>query len=66
MNSTNPLTVEQTAERLGVKVPTVRSWLSQRRLAYHKLGRRVLIDSRDVELFWSNGRVEAVKVEGDK
>jgi excisionase family DNA binding protein len=32
------LTVAECAERLGVKEPTIRLWMAQRKLAYVKLG----------------------------
>ena len=43
------LTVAECAKRLGLKEPTLRLWLSQRRLAYCKLGRAVRIPQREVE-----------------
>ena len=53
------LTIAQAAERLGVSRFTVRSWLRQRRLAFHKLGRRIVLDQADVDAFLKGGRVEA-------
>jgi excisionase family DNA binding protein len=32
------LTVAQSAERLGLKEPTIRLWIAQRKLAHVKLG----------------------------
>ena len=32
------LTVAEVAERLGVKEPTIRLWMAQRKLSYVKLG----------------------------
>lgn len=43
------LTVAESAKRLGLKEPTLRLWLSQRRLAYCKLGRAVRIPQEEVE-----------------
>jgi len=39
------------AERLGVSDWTLRTWIRQGRLPYHKLGRRVLLRLDDVERF---------------
>jgi excisionase family DNA binding protein len=43
------LTVSETAERLGVKVPTVRLWLAQRKLGHVKLSRAVRVPEPEVE-----------------
>lgn len=44
------LTVEQTAERLGVKASTVRSWILRReKLEVVKVGRLVRITERSIE-----------------
>ena len=59
MRKTQRLSVVEAAGRLGVSRFTVRSWLRQRRLAYHKLGRRVVLDEADVERFLEAHRVEA-------
>ena len=49
----------EAAKLLGVSRFTVRSWLRNRRLPFYRLGRRVLVDARDVEAFLARGRVEA-------
>jgi len=43
------LTVAETAERLGVKVSTVRLWLAQRKLGHVKLSRAVRVPETEVE-----------------
>ncbi len=43
------LTVKESANRLGLKEPTLRLWLSQRKLAYCKLGRCIRIPLEEVE-----------------
>ena len=53
------MTIAEAAERLGVSRFTVRSWLRQRRLAFHKLGRRIVLDQADVEALLKSSRVEA-------
>jgi excisionase family DNA binding protein len=51
-------------------VPKVRAWaterylrriVSERKIAHHKIGRRVFLDLDDVDRFAESGRVEAVK-----
>lgn len=43
------LTVAETADRLGVKVPTVRLWLAQRKMGHVKLSRSVRVPEDEVE-----------------
>ena len=52
------LTVEQAAERLGTSVRFVRRLVTERRIAYVKVGRHVRLDSGDVEAFIAGSRVE--------
>jgi excisionase family DNA binding protein len=44
---------------IGVSPFTLRKWLRERRVAYHRCGRRIIIDRDDVERFLRRGRVEA-------
>jgi excisionase family DNA binding protein len=52
------LTVDQAAERLGTSVRFVRRLITERRIAYVKLGRHVRITAEDLEAFIVVGRVE--------
>lgn len=52
------LTVEQTAERLGTSTRFVRRLITERRIAFTKLGRHVRLGSDDVDAFIRAGRVE--------
>jgi excisionase family DNA binding protein len=45
------LDAKQAAEYLGVTVATVRRFLWQRRLVHYKIGRRVVIEQRDLDRF---------------
>lgn len=45
------LTLQETAEVLGVKVPTLYNWVSERRITFVKVGRLVKFDSKDVREF---------------
>lgn len=44
---------------LGVSPHTVRDWVRQRRIAVHRLGRRVIFDLRDLEAFLKQSRIPA-------
>jgi excisionase family DNA binding protein len=51
-NECRLLTVEQAAERLGVKTATVRSWILKRqKLEVVKIGRLVRITDKSIEKF---------------
>lgn len=56
------LTVHETAERLGVKVPTVRLWLAKRRMAHTKLGRCVRVPEAEVDRLISQNLIPAAEV----
>jgi excisionase family DNA binding protein len=58
MQTTNLLSVDEAAARLGVSKYTLRGWLFQRRLPHVKLGRRVLVDPADIERFIQDNRIE--------
>jgi len=53
------LSVKEAAPILGVSVFTVRAWVRQRRLPFHRLGRRIVLDHSDLERFVAAHRVEA-------
>jgi excisionase family DNA binding protein len=52
------LTVEEAAERLGTSTRFVRRLVTERRIAYVKVGRHVRLDPTDVEAFIATSRVE--------
>jgi excisionase family DNA binding protein len=52
------LTVEEAAERLGTSTRFVRRLVTERRIAYVKVGRHVRLDPTDVEAFIAASRVE--------
>jgi excisionase family DNA binding protein len=54
------LTVPEAAELLGIKVWTLRQWLSQRPIAYVKVGRLTRLRQEDTTAFIEQGRREAV------
>jgi excisionase family DNA binding protein len=53
------LTVEAAADELGTPVRFVRRLIAERRIRFHKIGKYVRIDRRDLEAFVANGTVEA-------
>ena len=53
------LTVEQAAEKLGVRPATVRAWVLYRKIQFVKLGRSVRIDPAVVERIIQEGTVPA-------
>ena len=55
----NRLSIAQAAPLLGVSPYTVRKWLRQRRLPFHQVGRRIVLDRGDLEAFMRSCRVEA-------
>ena len=53
------VSVDAAANTLGVSRYTIRTWLRQRRLLFHRLRRRVVIAEVDLEQFLRANRVEA-------
>jgi len=54
-----PCSIEQVAEFLGVKVPTVRKWVLNRNIPFYRFGGRIVFDRKDLEEFIKSNRVEA-------
>jgi excisionase family DNA binding protein len=52
------LTVEEAAGRLGTSTRFIRRLITERRIAYVKVGRHVRLDPTDVDAFIAAGRVE--------
>ncbi len=53
------LTVRDAADELGVKQPTVRKWIAERRLPHVKLGRAVRIPAEAVWAFIEKNTIPA-------
>ena len=56
---TTRLSVREAGVFLGVSVYTIRAWIRQRRVPFHRLGRRIVLDQIDLERFLAAHRVEA-------
>jgi excisionase family DNA binding protein len=55
------LGIEELAIYLGVKVNTIRSWVWQRKnIPYHKIGRLIKFDRKDVENWAEKRRIEVL------
>ena len=54
------LTVRESAEYLNTSERFVRRLISERRIAFHHVGRHIRIDVADLEVFVRAGRVEPV------
>ncbi|MGA8139652.1 MAG: helix-turn-helix domain-containing protein [Desulfobaccales bacterium] len=64
-NSTGGLvTVADAAKRLCVSVASLRRWVSQRRMPYVKIGRRVLFNPADLDDFIKSCTVQPWKPKG--
>jgi excisionase family DNA binding protein len=48
-NSQKIFTVEETAQELRVKIPTIRSWIFNGRLPVVRMGRRVFVHAEIIE-----------------
>ena len=53
------LSIDQAAPVIGVSRFTLRKWLRERRMPYHRVGRRIVLDRDDLETFLRANRVEA-------
>jgi excisionase family DNA binding protein len=60
------LSVPEGAKILGVSIPTLRQWLSQRRIAIIKVGRLTKLKLEDIREFIERNRKEAVRFDGQR
>jgi excisionase family DNA binding protein len=63
-NSMDLLTVEEAANELRVSRHTMRSWVSQKRITYQKIGRRVFFKRTVLQDFIESSTVKAYKPKG--
>lgn len=57
---------EEVAEKLGIKVSTVRRWIFDRRLSVIKLGRSVRIPATEVDRIIRTGIRPAIVIAGSR
>lgn len=60
-NDSKKLDLIQGASMLGVSPHTLRVWTRERRIAFHRCGRRIVFATSDLERFLADNRVEARK-----
>ncbi len=60
MEKRNLLTLEQAAERLGMKVVTLRMWAANRKIARCKIGRSVRIPESEIERIVEHSLIPAL------
>ncbi len=54
------LTVKEASEYLGIKVNTLYSWVSQKKIDYVKMGRLTKFDIRVLDKYIENNTIEAI------
>jgi excisionase family DNA binding protein len=59
MRDSGLLSVPESAEYLGLKVPTVRAWILRRRISFVRLGRRVFLRKETLDRLIAEGTVAA-------
>jgi excisionase family DNA binding protein len=52
------LSVPEAAYRLGISPHTVNSWVSQRRIAFIKVGRRTMFDPEDLSALIQTNKIQ--------
>lgn len=51
------LSAKEAAQKLGISKFTIYAWVSQKRIAFVKIGDRTMFDPADLEEFINKGRV---------
>ena len=59
------LSAPEAAELLGMKTWTLRQWLSQRRIAFAKVGRLTKLTQEDITAFIASNRKEPISHDRD-
>jgi excisionase family DNA binding protein len=52
------LSVEEVAEELGISRFTVRRWVAEKKIAFFKVGGRIVFDKKDIHTLLLRSRVE--------
>ena len=61
----NLLTVHEAAEELRLSPHTIRSWVSQKRITYQKIGRRVLFKRSVLKAFIESSTINPYNPKGE-
>ncbi len=64
-NDQQLLAVDEAARALSISIHTLRAWVSQKRIPYVKLGRRVLFRSEDLQAYINFHLVPARRFKGE-
>lgn len=62
MTTTKYLTVQEAANYLNTSVRFIRRLISERRIAFHKIGRHVRLTVADLDAFVEAGRVAPIRL----
>ena len=62
MSTPNFLTVKEAATWLNIDVNTLRAWLTQRRLRFYRLGRKIVLKEDDLQKYVDENCVEAIEI----
>ncbi|MCZ6622833.1 MAG: helix-turn-helix domain-containing protein [Deltaproteobacteria bacterium] len=62
MRKTSKLSVNEVATDLGISPFTVRRWVAERKIAFFKVGGRIVFDRRDIDALLVRSRVEPVEL----
>lgn len=60
------LTLQETAEVLGIKVPTLYNWVSERKITVVKVGRLVKFDPGDLREFIEKNKRHKVNINSEE
>lgn len=58
-NGADKAGIKESAHFLGVSPHTLRAWTRERRIPFHRCGRRIVFALADLERFLADNRVEA-------
>jgi len=62
-DSDHYLDKQELAEYIGVSVSTINLWVCQKRIPHIKLGRRVLFNSKDIDRWMGEHKIEPLSEE---
>ena len=54
------LNINELSRKLKISVSTLYKWVSQKKIPYSKVGRRVIFDERDIEKWFEEKKLKPV------